>query len=280
MREIPLPKNNFLLKKCDSNSPSFFSMYFGQYTCLKWHKLNRQASGFLDLKNKHILVTGAGKRLGRAISDAFLKLPIRLTAHYYQSEKECKELKKQNVQLMKANTASVSEIKDGIKTAVKNFGPIDILINCASVFYSKKALECEEKHWDQIMDVNLKGYFFMAQQCALSMEKGIIINIADRYATKPIQNYTPYLCAKAGLIYLTKHLALEWAPNIRVNSISPGLVLPPDSMLNETNLRFSQSALMKRWGTPQDIIDGIFFLIQNDYITGFDLKVDGGRSLA
>src|SRR5207248_89318 len=130
------------------------------------------------------------------------------------------------------------------------------------------------KDWDHLLDVNLKGQFFLAQACAKTMQKngGVILNIADVNGERPMKNFTPYVCSKAGLLMMTRNLAKEWAPKIRVNSISPGAVLLPESYNEEQRQRSIEQSLLKRLGSPEDIAQAALFLIANDYITGFDLK--------
>jgi pteridine reductase len=126
----------------------------------------------------------------------------------------------------------------------------------------------------------LKSQFFLTQAVAKTMKQGVILNLADVNGERPMRNFTPYTCSKAGLLMMTRNLAKEWAPKIRVNSISPGAVLLPESYTEEQKQKSIDRSLLKRLGSPDDVAEGALFLIANDYITGFDLKVDGGRSLA
>jgi pteridine reductase len=243
----------------------------------------------MDLKGRHVLVTGAAKRLGRAIAERLLDYDIKLTGHYRTSAKELDELaalaKSRGRELLavQADLADVPALQRAVDQAVKRFGPVAVLVSSASDFYPTPALDCTEKDWDHFQDVNLKGQFFLAQAVARTGMKqagGVILNLGDVNGERPIKNFAPYLVSKAGLLHLTRALALEWGPSIRVNAISPGAVLLPENYTPEQVQRSIDRSLLKRLGTAADIVEAAVFLIQNDYITGFDLKVDGGRILS
>ena len=245
----------------------------------------------MDLKDRHLFITGAARRVARVMAETFLTVPgadgLRLSAHFHKSRKEMETLvsfakaQGQKLHPVSADLKHVVEIKKAVEAAVKHFGPVDILINSAGDFYPTSALTTSEPQWDNLLDLNLKGPFFLAQLCAKEMisRGGVILNIADVNGFRPIKNFAAYSASKAGLLMITKSLAKEWAPSIQVNAISPGAVLPPENYTEEERERSIAKALLKRWGTPQDIAQAAHFLIANDYITGFNLMVDGGRSL-
>ncbi len=241
----------------------------------------------MELAAKHVLITGAAKRIGRHIAEALLKKGARLSAHYHHSQEGIQELVQLGERLANPVTAIQADLRDteaikkSVHFAIDKKGPVEILINGASVFYPTPSAQCTEPQWDDLMNVNLRGQFFFAVAVASSMSSkgGVILNIADVHASKPIRNYTPYAASKAGLIMMTRNLAKEWAPYIRVNSISPGPVLLPQNYSPQQRARSAERTLLKRIGSPEDILQAVLFLIGNDYITGFDLKVDGGRSL-
>ncbi len=242
----------------------------------------------MELKNKHVLITGAGQRIGRCLAEHLLESSseVRLTAHYRRSEKAVAELvalhPKRKILPAKANLSEVKSLRAMVGEAQNKFGPVDILVNCASIFTRTPARECTEEAWDEMQAVNIKGQFFLAQACAVEMEKkgGLILNIVDCCVGRTMRNFTPYMAAKAGLLMMTRNLAKEWAPKIRVNAISPGPIIPPEHYTKDQLERSSEKTLLKRWGEPKDIAEAALFLIQNDYITGLDLIVDGGRSLS
>lgn len=244
----------------------------------------------MEIRNKHVFITGSAKRLGRAIADSLLKEGARLSAHYHTSQKEIEAWQRSldaatapRFHSLCADLTDVSSLQGAAKAAEKHFGPVDILINSASAFYPKKALDTELTDWELMMNANARAQFFLAQALApamLNQKSGVILNIADVSGTIGAKGYLPYVCSKAALLMVTKNLAKEWAPHIRVNSVSPGPTLPPDTYDEKALDHAADRTLLKRWGTPDDIVNAVKFLIGNDYITGFDLKVDGGRSIA
>lgn len=239
------------------------------------------------VKGAHIFVTGAAKRVGRAIAESFLPYGVSLSAHYRTSRAELATLEAaataagSRCSPVKADLRDVEEVKAAVREAETRFGPVDILINSASSFYPTPSLSVTEEQWDDLVEANVKGQFFLSQACAPGMMKkgGVILNIGDVNGERPLKNFTPYVIGKAGILMLTRNLALEWAPKIRVNSISPGPVLVPPDYTPEKIEKAAERTLLKRWGTPGDIVSAVHFLLGNDYINGFDLKVDGGKSL-
>jgi len=240
------------------------------------------------IANRHVFITGAGKRLGRAITDALIPHRIRLSAHYRTSAAEAADAARAaeraggRAHTVTADLANVEELRAAVRAAEARFGAIDILVNCASDFFPTPLFEVTEAQWDHFLDVNLKGQFFLAQAAATRMQEkgGLILNLADVNGTKPMKNFTPYVISKAGLVMMTRNLAKELAPKIRVNAISPGPVLLPENYTEAQRQRSIDRTLLKRLGSPRDIAEAALFLIENDYINGVELAVDGGRSLA
>jgi pteridine reductase len=236
----------------------------------------------------HILITGAAKRVGKSLALHFSEKNHTLSLHYHQSIKEAEELsltlKKKGISFgwVQADLSKVNTIEAAVKQAARERGPIDILINSASLFHRTPALTCTEEEWDTMLDTNLKGQFFFAKECAITMQQkgGLIINITDVHAQKPIRGYSPYAASKGGLRMLTKNLAKEWAPLIRVNCISPGPILAPEDYDEAQIQKLKDSTLLKELGSPLDIAYAIQFLMENKYITGLDLGVDGGALIA
>jgi NAD(P)-dependent dehydrogenase (short-subunit alcohol dehydrogenase family) len=240
----------------------------------------------MEIQNRHALITGAARRVARRIAERLLERGAKVTAHYHASKKEAETLVdqfgKDNVFLVPADLRDMKALARLVCESQKYFGPIDILVNSASDFYPTPALEVTEEQWDHLFSLNLKAQFFLAQGCGKEMKArgGVILNIADVNGERPMKKYAPYSATKAGLLMMTRSLALEWAPEVRVNSLSPGAVLLPENYTEAQRQRSIERSLLKRLGSPDDIAEGAMFLIQNPYITGFDLKVDGGRSLA
>ena len=237
----------------------------------------------MEISGRHFFITGSGKRIGRRLAESFLEKGARLSAHVHTSKKEGDELFARfpgKVHRVQADLRKIPEIQAAVISAEKKWGPIDVLINCASPFYPTPFFDCTESEWDDLLGGNLKGQFFLCQAVAKNMKSGVILNLCDVNANTPMKNFSPYVSAKAGLLMLTKNLAFELAPQVRVNSISPGPVLLPEHYTPLQRQRTEERTLLKRLGSPEDIVAAAHFIIENDYLTGIDLKVDGGRSLA
>lgn len=233
--------------------------------------------------HKHVFITGAAKRVARAIAERLLPEGIRLTAHYFHSKEEAEGLRRlapDRITLVQGDLRDMKALPPLVAQAEKAYGPIDVLINSASSFYPTPVDTVTEEQWDDLERINLKAPFFLSQAAARNMKPGaVILNIADVNGERALKRYAPYSVSKAGLLMLTKNLAKEWAPRIRVNSISPGPVLFPVEYTEEQRQKSVARTLLGREGSPQDIAEAAAFLIRATYITGFDLKVDGGRSL-
>lgn len=241
----------------------------------------------MNLNGRHAFITGSGKRLGRALAEDLLRQGMKVTAHYRSSQKEAEALAEWaktrnlgNVFPVPADLTKIEEIERVVSAAIKALGPIDLLINCASDFFPTPVTTVTPLQWDSLFELNLKAPFFLSQLCSLQMpSQSQIVFIADVHGTKPIKKYAPYCATKAGLISLCKSLAKELAPRIRVNSLSPGTILPPENATPEEIKKAANRSLMGRVGEPRDLVHGMNFLLHNEYITGFDLIMDGGRSL-
>jgi len=245
----------------------------------------------MELSGKTALVTGAAKRVGREIAVGLAKRGANIAVHYHTSAADARrvvnEIKKLGVDAIavKANQVNARQVRAAVAKAVKHFGQIDVLVTSAAVFQRTPFDTLTEADWDFHIDANLKGPFLFALEVGRQMKKrkiaGKIITFADWAAIRPYRNYLPYLVAKAGIICLTKALAKELAPTVQVNAIAPGpVLLPPDFTVKETR-QVIESTVVKRLGTPQDIVNSVLFLIEgSDFITGHVLVVDGGRLIA
>ncbi len=242
----------------------------------------------MELKNKVALVTGAGVRLGQEIAKHLAQLDMQVAVHYHRSEEGAKttlaQLKSKETShaLFSADLCDVSQVELLVDRVEKQMGPVSVLINNAAAFYPTPLFSVEEAQWDHFFDLNLKAPFFLAQRVAESMTtqgEGKIINIADTRTTRPRKKFIPYTITKAGLITLTHGLARALAPEIQVNAIAPGTVLPiheEGHIETETSI---QQSLLKRIGSPQDVVAAVDYLLHGDFLTGVVLPVDGGRSL-
>ena len=243
----------------------------------------------MEIRGKTALVTGAAKRVGREIALHLASRGADIVLHYRSSEAEAKktseEIAKFGVRchMTRADLAKSADISAMVTELEKKKIGVDILVNSASLFYKTPLSKVKESDWDAFLDSNLKGPFLLSQALGQKMaggNGGKIINIADWSGFRPYKNYMPYCVSKGGLITLTKSLARDLAPKVYVNAIAPGPVLQPENLSAEENAEVVKKTLLGRWGTPQDIANAVSFLLESDFINGFLLVVDGGRSIA
>ncbi len=239
---------------------------------------------------KNVLITGAAKRIGAACARLLHSQGCNVFLHYRSSADEaqqlCAELNQQrpdSAKIMQADLLNMAELEAVAREACMAWGGIDVLVNNASSFYPTAVADVTECQWDELLGSNLKAPFFLAKALAKSLidNKGCIVNIVDIHAERGLIGYTVYSIAKAGLAAMTKILAKELGPAIRVNGVAPGAILWPDSDLSEpAKQEILQRVALKRNGEPDDIAKTVLFLIKDaDYITGQILTVDGGRTL-
>jgi len=243
----------------------------------------------MNLKNKTVLITGGVKRVGRTIAETLAKRGANLILHYNRSKKDAlnaqKALSRLGVQvdLFQADLTKIPALEKKVKQLLKT-QKIDVLINNASSFYSTPFGKIKEKEWDDLVNSNLKGPFFLNQLIAKQMlkrKKGKIIFIGDWSSLRPYTNYTPYSVAKAGVLTLTQILAKTLAPHIQVNCVSPGSVLLPKNFSAKDKKKIIQKTPLKRIGSPEDIAQGtLFFLEGTDFATGSNLIIDGGQLIS
>ncbi|MBM3320957.1 MAG: SDR family oxidoreductase [Candidatus Eisenbacteria bacterium] len=236
------------------------------------------------LAGRVALVTGAGRRIGRAIALRLAREGARVAVHYDQSAREAEATAREAGEgacAFRADLRSVEEIRRLAETVLDRMGRIDFLVNNASTFGRTPFFETAEEEWDLFHDVNLKAVFFLTQAVASRMNEGVIVNIADTGGVRLWPGYLAYGASKAGLIGLTRGLAAALAPRIRVNAILPGPILPPEARGVETMEEAISKTLLKRAGSPDDIASAVrFLLVEGTFITGAALPVDGGRLAA
>jgi len=238
------------------------------------------------------LITGSGQRIGATIVRMLHEKGYNTIIHYRQSASHAKKLASELNETRENSAASVQadlndhqEILNLAETAVGLWGRIDALINSASSFYPTPIGGVTGLQWDELINSNMKAPFFLSQALApaLARQKGSIINIADIYAEKPLAQHTIYCMAKAGNAMLTKSLAVELAPAIRVNGIAPGAILWPEqggATEEQAQKKLLEKIPLQRTGLPEDIAKTVVFLLLNSpYITGQIISVDGGRSI-
>ena len=234
------------------------------------------------------LVTGAGRRVGARIARELHAAGMSVAVHCHRSREEAERLRAA-LEAVRPGSAAVvaadlldSGAADAVVAAVaERWGRLDVLVNNASTFYPTPVGEVTEAEWRDLVGSNLAAPFFLAQAAAplLRAARGCIVNIADVYAHRPLAGHPVYSAAKAGLVMLTRALAVELGPDVRVNSISPGAVLWPESD-DPDRERIIEGIALKRSGDPGDIARAALFLVRDaPYVTGHDLAVDGGRLL-
>ena len=239
---------------------------------------------------KTIFVTGGAKRIGKAIIELFAKDGWKVIIHYNNSKADAEALansinaKNTDMAFIVQGDLDKADEVNNIISKVDGFTEtIDLLINNASTFYPTPIDDISEDHWEKLIGSNLKGPMFLIKglKQKLKASNGSIINITDTNLTKGVANYSIYSAAKAGLESITKGLARELAPEIKVNAIAPGAMLePPDvTWTEEQKNKVIDSIPLKRMGSEKDIAEAVKFLADSDYITGQIIKVDGGRSL-
>ncbi|SDY56973.1 pteridine reductase [Nitrosomonas sp. Nm58] len=246
----------------------------------------------MTVKNKVILVTGGAKRVGAAICCKLHAQGANLMVHYRSSQNDAQMLRQtleqtrpDSVALIQADLLDIDRLPDLIEETVRRFGKLDALVNNASSFFPTPIGQLTEQAWVDLMGSNLKAPLFLSQAAVPYLEKrhGCIVNIVDIHVEQPLKNYVIYNAAKGGLAALTRSLALELAPLIRVNGVSPGPILWPEhEEWIDKSLRkeIIDRTLLKRMGEPEDIARAVHFLIADaPFITGQIIAVDGGRSI-
>ena len=235
------------------------------------------------------LVTGSARRIGAQIVRTLHGHGMRVIIHYRGSQQEAESLaavlnqtRPNSAALLQADLDQPAAVRQLASDALACFGQLDLLVNNASSFYPTPIDQADDADWEKLIHSNLRAPFILSQQLtpALRQQHGCIINIVDVYAEKPLQTHTLYCMAKAGLAMMTKSLARELGPDIRVNGVSPGPILWPEA--GQMNQQAIQDATaLKRSGEPEDIANTVHWLATAaPFITGQILAVDGGRSLA
>jgi len=236
------------------------------------------------------LVTGGARRIGAAIVRCLHRGGIRVAVHCHNSAEEAEKLvqslngeRAESARVFRLDLADLRQHRDLIESCTDHFGRLDYLVNNASTFYPTRLPAVTETDWEDLIGINLKAPFFLAQAASrhLKAATGAIVNIVDIYGSRPLAGYAVYSTAKAGLIMLTRALAVELAPEVRVNAVAPGAILWPERRGGdgERDAVVARTAL-KRTGNPEDVARAVRFLAQEaTYTTGEIMSVDGGRSL-
>ena len=244
-----------------------------------------------SLTGRVVLVTGAARRVGAAIARRLHAAGASLMLHYRGAESDAQALqaelntvRESSVALVQADLLNVAGLAEIVKNTLARFERIDALVNNASTFYPTPMGEITPVQWDDLMGSNLKAPLVLAQAASPHLKNtgGSIVNIADIHAERPLKNYVVYSIAKAGLVGLTRTLARELGPEVRVNAVAPRTILwPEDNSFDAVSRqRIISHTLLKRVGEPDDIARAVYYFIaEAPYVTGQVLAVDGGRSV-
>ena len=243
-----------------------------------------------NLKGKVALVTGAARRIGAQIVRTLHENGADVAIHYRGSEEaaaalaaELNKTRRKSAMTIQADLGDTFGLQSVIDDVAAWKGRLDVLVNNASSFYPTPPGMITEEHWDDLVGSNFKAPLFLSQAAipALSESRGSIINIVDIHARRPLKNHPVYGPAKAALAMLTKSLAKDLAPEIRVNGVAPGAILwPEDDMSTETKETILNQVPLQRPGDPTDIADCVLYLVRDaNYVTGQIIAVDGGRSV-
>ena len=242
------------------------------------------------LSGKVALVTGAARRLGAVIARTLHANGMNLILHYRSSQQDAQQLQQElnsiredSVVLIQADLLHTTKLASIVQKAEHVWGRLDVLVNNASSFFPTPIGTVDEHQWNDLIGTNLKAPFYLSQAAAraLTTAKGCIINIVDVHAERPLKTFSVYSVAKAGLVMLTKALARELGPHVRVNAVAPGVILWPEKGIDDvTKQRIISRTALKREGNPKDVARAVLFLIRDaDYTSGEVISVDGGRSL-
>ena len=242
-----------------------------------------------SLTGRWALVTGAGRRIGAAIAAGLHEAGANVVVHYFKSGEAAEALvanlnaeRSGSALAIQADLTDSAALPPLLADVTATTGRLDVLVNNASSFYPTPLGSITEEQWDDLLGSNLKAPLFLCQAALphLQESRGVIINIVDIHSQRPLKNHPVYGAAKAGLAMLTRSLAKDLGPEVRVNGVSPGAILWPESgMPQRIQTNIIGKTALKRAGSPEDIAGAVLFLVRDaPYVTGQILAVDGGRS--
>jgi pteridine reductase len=239
----------------------------------------------VELRDRVALVTGAGRRLGRALAVGLARHGARVGVHYNSSADGARAVVEEiraaggDAEAFGADLADATTAEPLVDHVGERWGAFDILVNSAGIMLRTPVGSVTPAEWDQIFAINLRAPFFMAQAAARRMAErgGVIVNIADLAALETWSAYVPHGISKAGVVQMTRALAHALAPRVRVNAVAPGAVLLPAEWDAAAAERLVATTPLRRLGTPDDVVQAVVYLIEADYVTGETLVVDGGR---
>jgi pteridine reductase len=240
------------------------------------------------LSGRTALVTGGAIRVGRALSLGLAAAGARVVIHHHSSTDEAEALAAEirasggEAATVQADLSVHAEVLRLADEAQRPFGGIDVLVNNASIFPQASLAEVDEALWERTLAINLKAPFFLTQRLGAAMKargEGVIVNLGDLAGLQTWKGYAAHALSKAGLLHLTRVAARALAPEVRVNAIAPGTVLPPEDFPEEEVRALARRAPLARNGSPQDVVDAALYLIGADFVTGETILLDGGRHL-
>ncbi len=238
----------------------------------------------MEIKNKNILITGAGKRIGKFLAEYLAKEGGNIVIHYNSSEREAKELESRLLSygvktlLAKADLTNSKDVFNLIKYVKEKWGYIDILINNASIYFETPLDNVDEETLDLFLSIHVKTPFFLSKEFGKIMyerKSGRIINIVDYAPLRPYKNFSPYIISKGALLTMTKVLAKEFAPYVLVNAILPGPIVPAENI--DDKLKPLEKTILKKWGGEIEVAKAVKYLIETELTTGASIPVEAGR---
>ncbi len=240
----------------------------------------------MDLKGKTALITGGAHRVGKAITLALAKEGMNVVINYRSSDRQAVETAREAAALgvgtlaIQADISNLDQVEQMVRQAKEKFGGVDVFVNSASPFIKTPLPTNDYTQWHSVINTMINGSFYCANTVAklmLERGEGAMVFIVDLSALEPWPNFAAHSVSKAAMLALSRQLALELAPAVRVNAIAPGPVLPPSDYSEQKIKRTAQKTLLNRWGTADDVAQTVVFLAKSDYITGDLIAVDGGE---
>jgi pteridine reductase len=242
----------------------------------------------MELQHRVALVTGAGRRLGRSMAAALAGRGMTVAIHHHASSQGAYNLRQEildsggRAACFDADLTDAGAARSLPERVVQELGRLDVLVNSAAVMHRLSLEQTTPEQWDGILNLNLRAVFFCTQGAApaLRASRGKVINLADLAGLEPWSGFAAHSVSKAGVVMLTKVLALSLAPDVTVNAIAPGAVLVPDEYDAEERERLARATPLRRLGDPADVIAALLYLLEGgDFVTGEVLVVDGGRRI-
>lgn len=243
-----------------------------------------------DLTDRVALVTGGARRIGASIVRILHAQGMKVVVHYRGSadaahllQRELNETRPDSIMLVRGDLNDIAKAKHVVRETIEQFKRLDVLVNNASMFTEQAVEDASESDWDQLFTLNAKIPFFLSQAAAEALKKsnGCIVNIVDIYAERPLVHHAIYCATKAALLSLTRSLAIELGPEVRVNAVSPGAILWPESNNDQVaQQRIISRTPLKRSGSADDIASAVLYLVKDaPFVSGELIRIDGGRSV-